>query len=231
MIARGSLAERLAGVERDLESGCYKPGAWQALLRELRRLPGPERLALADDISRVSDKLHRRTSRHTFGVAAGFLAEVAAAVAGGALLWLAVRSHSNAAAMAAALLWTMAFQPLVKVMTGTALGIRYSYAYLLGLEPRFKMRYGSYVAAGRAARILFHLSGTLGSPFGAWLPTLALGPDLHAAAIFCWALFYITLAINVVPFALGMLGIERLGHLRLSLGSAASAALEIREGR
>jgi hypothetical protein len=123
----------------------------------------------------------------------------------------------------------MSFQPLLKVLTGTVLGIRYAYAYLLGPEPRFKMRFGSYIAAPRAARVLFHLSGTIGSPLGAWLPTRFLGPSLRPASTFCWILLAIVVIINVVPLALALSGLQRIGPIRLSLGSAASAALEIRE--
>ncbi len=47
-----------------------------------------------------------------------------------------------------------------------ALGIAYDYAYLFHIEPRFKMSYGTYLAAPRWARIVFHLSGIVGSPLG-----------------------------------------------------------------
>jgi hypothetical protein len=223
------LLARLSALAGDLEAGRYIPGPWKELLSEVRRLPRPARLALAESISRLSEQLHARTRVHTVPFWAGLLAEVLLALLGATLLWLALEYDSNWAAVSASLLWTMCFQPLLKIVTGTVLGIRYAYAYLLGPEPRFKMRFGSYIAASRAARILFHLSGTLGSPLGAWLPTRFLGPSLRSASTFCWILVAVVATINVVPFALALAGMQRIGPIRLSLGSAASAALEIRE--
>jgi hypothetical protein len=43
-----------------------------------------------------------------------------------------------------------------------------------GIEPRLKMKYGSYVAAPRWARTLLHLAGTLGYAFGALLGWIAM---------------------------------------------------------
>lgn len=224
-----SLAGRLSELEREIDAGSYRPGAWQAWLREARRRPRAERIALAEAISRVSEKLHARAPRRRVALGAGLLAECALALIGAVLLGLAVRDGSNAAAVVAAMLWAMSFQPLFKLAVGSMLGVRYAYAYFLGLEPRFKMRYGTYVAAPRAARIIFHLSGMIGSSLGAWLPIPFLSPDLRPAIIICWVLFGLTAATNVVPFLMALTGIGRVGPLRLSLASAGSAALEIRE--
>jgi hypothetical protein len=221
--------ERLTAVESDIDAGFDSAGRWQALLRDLRRLPRPERIELSEAISRVSDKLHLRKARSRVAFSVGLAAEVGLALLGAVLLWLAVRTGTGWAAVIAALLWTMAFQPLVKILAGTALRIRYSYAYLWGPEPRFKMRYGTYIAAPMSARIIFHLSGMLGSPLGAWLPIPLLGSQFPAATKFCWILFGIVVAINVVPFMLALAGLQKIGQIRLSLGSAGNAALEIRE--
>jgi hypothetical protein len=68
------------------------------------------------------------------------------------------------------ILWASAFQPLIKVVRGTALGIGYEYIYLFGrIEPHFKTDFGSYLALSAWKRMIFHLSGTLGSALGAAL--------------------------------------------------------------
>lgn len=223
------LTERLAALERDIDTGSYRAGRWQALLRDLCRLPRPDRIAFSEAISRVSAKLHLRKTTWRVPFPVGLAIEIALALLGAGLLWFAIQTPASWAAAMAALLWTMSFQPLIKILTGTILGIRYAYAYLLGPEPRFKMRYGTYIAAPALGRIIFHLSGAVGSPLGAWLPIRFLGSQLPAATTFCWVLFGIVTAINVVPFILALMGVQRIGLLRLSLGSAGSAAIEIRD--
>ena len=225
----GETPNRIAAVEHDIDAGDYRPGAWQALLKEVRRLPRTERVALANDITRVSHKRHARANRQTIPFTAGLLAEVGLAITGLALLWLAIREPSNVLAIGAAALWITAFQPLVKIGAGGVLGMGYEYVYFLGVEPRFKLRYGDYLAAPRGARILFHLSGMIGSPLGAWLPTLYLGAHLRAAIDFCWAAFGLVVASNLVPFVAALAGVQRIGPLKLSRVGAASAASEIRE--
>jgi len=59
------LRAQLAWIERTLNSNTYKSGSWDALLRELRAEPDAVRGSLADDVTRVSRKLHGRTVRAT----------------------------------------------------------------------------------------------------------------------------------------------------------------------
>jgi hypothetical protein len=223
------LAERLSALERDIDAGSYQAGRWGTLLRDLRRLSRSDRLVLSEAISRVSNKLHTPKATHRVSFGVGLAVEGGLALLGAGILWWALEIRAAWAAVVAALIWTMAFQPLIKILTGTVLGIRYAYAYLLGPEPRFKMRYGTYVAAPNSARIAFHISGTLGSPLGAWLPVPLLGQKLPTATTFCWLLFGMVVAINLVPFILALAGHQRIGRVRLSLGSAGSAAVEIRD--
>jgi hypothetical protein len=220
---------RLSAFERDIAEGRYQQGLWPSLLRDVRHLKRGERIALKESISRISEQLHARKGRRRVAFHTGILAEVALVLLGGFLLWVGARYQADWSAVLGALAWTMAFQPLIKCLAGLSLGIRYDHAYLLGPEPRFKMRYGSYLASPRASRIAFHLSGMVGSPLGAWLAMRFLGAELRGANAFCWGLFVFCVALNLVPLALGLMGLERIGPVRLSLGSAGSAALEVRE--
>jgi hypothetical protein len=129
-----------------------------------------------------------------------------------------------------AVLWTTAFQPLIKVAVGYLLGVRYEYAYLYGIEPRFKMRFGQYLAQARYVRLLLHLSGTIGSPIGAWLPTVFVDPSLRIAIYVCWGLFWTVVVINVAGFVAVLTGVRsRVGSIRLRDSSGGAAALELRE--
>ena len=222
------LRERLLTIERDLDANSYRPGPWESFISAMLRRSAAERAALAQDVSRVSRKLHLRRRRRTMPIAAAIILELLAAVAGGALLAWAARDESSVAAIAGASLWIVSFQPLMKFFFGRAVGIGYDYAYLLGPEPRLKMKYGSYVAAAPLTRIALHLAGTVGSPLGAWLAATILPASLHVARQFCWTVLWITVATNVVGFVIGLVGVRRLGGWRIVDGSGGAAAIEIR---
>jgi hypothetical protein len=232
MADEGDFAElrtRLSEIETAVEEGRYRPGPWARLVAALKRHPATERRALAADVSRVSRKLHLRGGRRTIPVATGVALEAAGVIFGGILLSAAIHEGSAIAAVAGAILWTTAFQPLVKVAAGYALGVGYEYAYLYGVEPRFKMRFGDYVAAQRWVRVALHLGGTAGSPIGLWFAALAVRDDLPLMArafdIGAWLL----VALNVVLFAAGASGAAHIGSHRMQDTSGGAAAMEIRE--
>jgi hypothetical protein len=223
------LRARLAAIEQALDAGRYRVGAWATFLELARYCPRAERLAVEDDVTRVSARLHRRGSRRVISLSLALGLELAAVLAGGALLVWGRNTGSDAAMIGALLLWVTSFQPLLKVGVGTALGVRYEYAYLLGVEARFKMRYGSYLATPRWARILLHLSGCVGSPLGGWLVARFSEP-LPFASTFASNVAWVLLAVNGALFSAALAGIHRLGGLRLDLASGGAAALELREG-
>jgi len=185
-------------IERDIDAGCYRPGPWDAVIRVNRSQPDDARIALAVDISRISRKLHLRLARRTAPLAPAITIELAATVLGGMLLAIAVKKDFNAVAIATMLIWVSTLQPLVKVAVGAMLGVGYEYGYLYGIEPRFKMKFGSYVAAPRWKRIMLHASGMFGSPLGAILVAWIAGDSLQIARAACWVVFWITLAINLI---------------------------------
>ncbi len=223
------IRDRIAEIEREVDEKRYHPGLWERLLKDARMLPREAREALKADISRVSRKLHRRDRRTTLSLTIGMAAECAVALLGGILIIFAIHNHSNLLAIIAAAIWTTTFQPLVKIAVGYLLGVEYEYAYLYGIEPRFKMRFGDYLAAPRWARIVLHLSGTIGSPLGAWLVLVCLPSDLRVAIDVCWAIFWIVVAVNVASFISAIAGLKKLGPIKAAYTSGGSAALELRE--
>ncbi|HEY2105138.1 MAG TPA: hypothetical protein VGH29_05110 [Candidatus Binataceae bacterium] len=224
------LRERLAAIERAIDDGSYRPGPWRALTRDIRNSMFFERAAMADDVSRVSRKLHLRKRRRHASMDAGILLEIAATAAGPMVMLWGVAARSNALAFLGALIWMVTFEPLFKLMAGSLMGVRYDYFYLLGIEPRLKMSYGTYLARPRLARIIVHLSGTVGSPLAAYLTYWILSRTMPEAAALCFGALWVLVAINLVNFFAPLLGIERIGPMPLSMSSAGAAALEIREG-
>ncbi len=179
------LRNQLAASESAVDAGRYRVGAWDAFVRRVRLRPQRERRALAADVSRVSRNLHTRNGLRMVSLPAGIALEVLATAGGGATLAIGRAEGSSIAAVAAAVIWVTTFQPLVKVFVGVSLGVRYDYAYLRGIEPRFKMRYGTYLAAPRWAPIVVHVFGTVGSPLAAWLVAKLARPQLVLAASIC----------------------------------------------
>jgi hypothetical protein len=224
-----ALTRKLAEIEAALDRGVYRPGPWAALLREAASQPAAERAAIADDVSRVSDKLHQRQPRRTLPFATAVAAELAATALGGVLLAAGLARTAPPLALAAAVVLTTTLQPLVKVSAGTLLGIRYSYAYVRGIEPRFKMRYGTYLAAPPWARIALHLSGTVGSLLALWLVRRMALPELPGTAAVCAVAFWIVVGMNVVPFLAGLAGVRGLGPIGpVNSTSGGAAAVELR---
>ena len=221
--------ERLQAIEQALDTGAYAPGPWQRLVTDLRRAPRTVRVTLADDLGRISRKLHLRNGWYTVSVTAGLCIESLAATLGGIALTLAMSELSNVLAIMAMILWTSSFQPLIKVGFGTALGIKYDYAYLFGsIEPRFKTDFGSYLALSSWKRMMFHLSGTVGSPLGAALVAVLVDGHLRIATPASWGVFWILVAVNAAPLLVGFTPIARIRKFRLAETSGGLAAIEFR---
>ncbi|HVA81530.1 MAG TPA: hypothetical protein VNF29_11450 [Candidatus Binataceae bacterium] len=221
----------LAQIEHNLNEGRYRPGPWERYIRELKRHPAAARAALARDVSRVSRKLHLRAPRKTISVRAAVALELGAIVLGALLLAFSGRESSLVLGLAGACLWIMSSQPIVKISAAAMFGVGYEYAYLLRGEPRFKMRFGDYVAAPRSARVILHLCGTIGSPLGAWAAARMIRATLPGTATVIMAAFWILIAINAAAFAAGLAGIRRMGSIRTAEGSGGAAGLELREAR
>jgi len=232
------LAAQLAEIEAELDNGSYQPGPWERFLVAARSSSAEQRRALEPALTRVGDKLHLRRQPRTFAVERALALEALAACGGLAMLAAGAAAGSAPLLSAAALVLAIALQPLLKTSTGLVLGIRYSYAYLWKGEPRFKLQYGSYLAAPAWQRLLLHASGTLGSPLGCIaVAAVAAASSPTLATVLVW-IVVAHLAFQATLFALAAAGKRRvplLGPLRLTSPGAAGAelraALRDREAR
>lgn len=231
-LAEGAQALRaqLLEMEKIIDAGAYKPGPWDRFVRAARNQPPDARATLADDATRVSRKLHLRNGRATMPLERAILWESGATIIGAVLLAAGVAWKSNVLAILGALTWTATFQPLAKVAIGTALGVSFDYAYLEGsFEPRFKISYGKYLARPRWARILFHLSGVVGSPLGIYLAGTLMAPVLPTASKICEVIFWLENAVNLLAFVGGVIGRRKLGPVRVAISSGGVAGAELHD--
>jgi hypothetical protein len=115
-------------------------------------------------------------------------------------------------------------QPILKVATGMAFQLAFAYAYLWGAEPRFKLKYGTYLAAARWKRVSYHVSGMLGSPFAWLIVAIVARPSHPILSGVLWWLAVAHMAFIVGQFLLAAAGVRRvppIGLLRLGSGGAA----------
>jgi hypothetical protein len=188
-------------------------------------------LLLADRASRVSDKLHRRGHPLTFSFWTGLCLELIGTLVGVLLLEAGLRGAAGGQVLAAAVILTITLQPLVKIAVGHLLGIRYSYFYVWGhYEPRFKMRYGTYLCAERWRRVLLHLSGTVGSPLAFWWVSIRAAEVVPGVSTICEVLFWILVGVQVSTFLLGISGVRRLARVGW-VTSGGAVARELRTSR
>jgi hypothetical protein len=181
-------------------------------------------------VTRVSDKLHQRKHPARFPFWIGLASGALATAAGVGLLQLGLGRAETGLVIASSIVLTITFQPLIKIAVGSLLGVRYSHFFFFGIEPRFKMRYGTYLSAERWRRVLLHLSGTVGSPLAFWWVALRSEATLPRASAICWGFFLLLAAIQVVAFLLGILEVKRLGPLgAVRHTSGGAAAYEVRE--
>ncbi|MEX2489901.1 MAG: hypothetical protein WD356_10295 [Pseudomonadales bacterium] len=218
-------AEQLELIEHSLDEGSYRRGQWQRFLREAAMLDAAARRRLADDITRVSRKLHRRNGPVSIPFMAAFTLEVV-------IFMLAVMSIFQEHVLAKFLgivLLALCLQPLIKIVTGMLLGVRYDYAYLWYIEPRFKMQFGTYFQLPPMSRVLVHLSGGIGTPLAMLTGYWVFLGEFTLVAYGWLLLFFGAAALQVGAFVAEWIGIHKVGPFRLSnLTSPATAAMELK---
>ncbi len=225
------LEQLLAEIEDAIDSNTYSRGRWEVFLERAAAASRDELVPLENSITRVSEKLHQRTSPSTMPFERAIAFEILASLGGFAILTVAASTGSAVGFVAAAVCLVVTLQPLLKVATGLAFQLVFAYAYLWGVEPRFKLKYGTYLAAPRWKRVSYHVSGMLGSPF-AWLIVAVVARPSHPTLSgVLWWLAVVHMAFVVGQFLLALAGVRRvplLGLLRL--GSGGAAAWELRHG-
>lgn len=225
------LSDMLKHIETTLDQGTYQPDAWAQFLQVADRHPPAARRAIAEDVSRVSEKLHLRHGRRILSFRTAILLEWVTAGIGLVLLGLGRKRSSNVIAGSAATLLAFTFQPLIKTSVGNLLGIRYTYGYLQGGEPRFKMRYGTYLLAPPWKRIVLHLSGAVGTPLALIFVSRLTRERLPTTSLICAVFFAFTLTMQIVFFFAGVTGLKspRWLHETTRRSSPGTAGAELRK--
>lgn len=221
-----SLKERLLAVERDLDTGRYRKGAWQRLIGEIERLSHEDKVQLGGDVSRVSRKLHGQNGFPALPFEIGYVAEAILFVISVFLLF----QDALIARVVGVGLLALTLQPLMKVTMGLLLGVRYDYTYLWYFEPRFKMRYGTYLLLPGTGRILLHLVGSLPTPIAMWVGYMVLQGYHDYLGLAMLVLFFLAVVLQIGAFVAELLGLRMIGPFRLSqLTSPATAAAELKK--
>lgn len=214
----------LLAIEQALDQGTYRKGPWQALTQQVEQMPLAERQRLAPDLDRVSNKLHGQQGHQQWPLLAGLLLEGALLMLG--LQWL---DHPDLLPRIVAVgAITLSLQPAMKLVMGLLLGVRYSYMYLWYVEPRFKLRYGTYLALPAERRVMFHLAGSLGTPIALFIGYQALASVAWLAAL-CLVGCGITALMQVAAFVASWRGVRKVGPFLLtSLTTPATLARELK---
>lgn len=219
----------LAAIERNLADGSYRVGEWQRWLAAIEQDPTFNLSASAEQVDRVSNQLHRRNGFREFSFDTVWCGQWLLAIAG---LTVMVTGSVTGVVIGTGLL-ALAAQPLIKSSVGLLLGVRYAYAYLWYVEPRFKMRYSTYLGLSSNARIGLHLAGSLGTP--AALLAGCLCADSAGSTLWTVVIglaFAGATALQVGAFVAESLDVRHVAGFRLAnLTSPATAARELRKAR
>lgn len=219
----------LATIERNLADGTYRIGEWQRWLAGIGQDSTFSLEASAAQVDRVSNALHRRNGFREFPFDVVWCGQWLLAISG---LTVMLTGSVTGVVIGTGLL-TLVAQPLIKSSVGLLLGVRYAYAYLWYVEPRFKMRYSTYLALSPNARVGLHLAGSVGTPaalLAGCLSAAAAGSTLWAIVIGIAAAG--AAALQVGAFVAESMGVRHVAGFRLAnLTSPATAARELRKAR
>lgn len=198
-------------IENTLDSGTYRVGDWQKGLGVLKSLEQDVTSTLSEDLTRISNKLHRRNRFPEAPFWAGLVFESFLLTMS---LW-AMTAESILLRLASIVMLALCLQPLTKISTGMLLGVRYSYVYLWYFEPRFKMRFGTYQQLARWKKLVLQCSGSVGTPAALFMGWWVLGDEPLLAKLCLAGALGVTL-MQVGAFTAVWLGIRRLGPFLLT---------------
>ena len=220
----GTLEDELLEIERKLDSGDYRIGTWQRVVANASQDEVAQDESLQEILTRVSNKLHRRNgfieAPHWVGVA-GETFVLIVSLAGAMADDVIIR-------VAAALALVLCLQPVLKLVAGSVVGVRYAYVYLWYIEPRFKMRYGTYLPLNKWRKVFFHFTGSLGTPLALLIGWQVLGDAPLIAMLFLIGCV-VTTIMQVMAFVAYWFGIRKVGPFLLSnLTTPATLARELK---
>jgi hypothetical protein len=222
-----AIAQQIEEIQQALDENRYQVGSWQRLVKDVEALGREERIEFSRSISELGNKLHQRHGYPRLPFVAGLLVEIM--LMGFGLTLLIMGSESLLLLYVGSLALILSMQPLLKILTGLVLGVRYAYVFLFYVEPRFKMQYGTYLSLTPLQRIIFHTSGVIGTPL-ALLFAIHMLQGSELAMFWGWALFWGAVALQVVPFFAELAGLKKVGPFRLAvLTGAATIAAEIKK--
>ena len=215
----------LERIETSLDSGTYCVGDWQKCVNELKRLGPDSTLMLTQDLTRISNKLHRRNRYPEAPLWMGLVLEYLLLV----MSMLAITAESTSVRLASIIALTLCLQPLIKISVGMLLGVRYSYVFLWYFEPRFKMRFGTYHHLARWKKLIFQLAGSVGTPIALLVGWWVVG-DSPVLSMLCLAGAITAALMQVTAFAAVWLGVRKVGPFLLTnLTTPALLAKELKE--
>lgn len=203
--------QALDRIERELDDGSYKVGGWQKGLAEIKKLDEGAVSMLSQDLTRISNKLHRRNKFPEAQAWIGFVFEyllLAASI-------LLMTTESSLLRLVSIVLLALCLQPLIKISTGVLLGVRYSYVYLWYFEPRFKMRFGTYHGLERWKKLVLQLSGSIGTPVALLVGWRVLADEPLLAAL-CLAGAVGAGLMQLAAFVAVWSGVRKLGPFLLT---------------
>ena len=198
-------------IENDLDSGTYQVGGWQKCLAEIRELDEGGSSMLSQDLTRISNKLHRRNRFPEAQAWMGFVFEYLLLATSIFLMTV----ESTPLRLVSIILLALCLQPLIKISLGVLLGVRYSYVYLWYFEPRFKMRFGTYHRLERWKKLALQLLGSIGTPIALLIGWRVLADEPLLAAL-CLAGAIAALLMQVAAFAAVWFGVRKLGPFLLT---------------
>jgi hypothetical protein len=217
--------QMLDQVERDLDSATYRVGDWQKCLKCLKELEPGESSLFSQDLTRVSNKLHRRNRFFEAPAWTGFIFEYLLLAAS----LFAMTADSIFLRLASVVILALCLQPLIKTYTGLLLGVRYAYVYLWYFEPRFKMQFGSYHELVRWKKLLLQLSGSVGTPIALLIGWRILA-DAPILSALCLGGAAIASLMQIAAFVAVWCGVRKLGPFLLTnLTTPALLAKELKE--
>ncbi len=224
-----SISQQIEEIEQALDEKRYKVGSWQKLVEQVDALGSDERVEISGLVSALGNKLHQRHGFPGIPFVVGFVAELTLMVFGTYVL--VIGSESLLLALAGSLALILSMQPFLKILTGSLLGVRYAYAFLFYVEPRFKMQYGSYLSLTSMQRIVYHTSGAIGTPLAVLLAIQML-QGFNLPMVWGWILFWAAVALQVIPFLAELMGLRKFGPFRLAVFTgAATIATELKKLR